>query len=39
MAQVPASERNAVGAIAAGQSARWYYDAATVHIITDRRAG
>jgi spermidine/putrescine transport system ATP-binding protein len=38
MAQVPASERTAVGAIATGQSARWYYDPSTVHIITDRKA-
>jgi spermidine/putrescine transport system ATP-binding protein len=38
MAQVPASERNAVGAIAAGQPARWYYDPATVHIIGEREA-
>jgi spermidine/putrescine transport system ATP-binding protein len=38
MAQVPASERGAVGAIAAGQPARWYYDPTTVHIIAERKA-
>ncbi|MBX9458116.1 MAG: ABC transporter ATP-binding protein [Rhizobium sp.] len=38
MAQVPASQSNAVGAIAAGQLARWYYDPATVHIIAEREA-
>jgi spermidine/putrescine transport system ATP-binding protein len=38
MAQVPASERNVVGAITTGQPARWYYDPATVHIIPDRKA-
>ncbi|UVC08017.1 ABC transporter ATP-binding protein [Rhizobium sp. TH2] len=38
MAQVPASQSNAVGAIETGQSARWYYDPATVHIITERKA-
>ena len=36
MAQVPASASNAVGAIATGQAARWYYDPATVHIISGR---
>ena len=38
MAQVPASQSTAVGAIATGQAARWYYDPATVHIITERKA-
>ena len=38
VAQVPASQSNAVGAIEAGQSARWYYDPATVHLITERKA-
>jgi spermidine/putrescine transport system ATP-binding protein len=38
MAQVPASQSNAVGAIEAGQSARWYYDPATVHLIAERKA-
>ena len=37
MAQVPASERQAVGAIKAGQTARWYYDPATVHIMSERK--
>ncbi|MDB5550305.1 MAG: transporter family protein [Rhizobium sp.] len=38
MAQVPASQSNAVGAIESGQSARWYYDPATVHIIAEGKA-
>lgn len=38
VAQIPAAQRGAVGSIAAGQSARWHYDPASVHLITAREA-
>jgi spermidine/putrescine transport system ATP-binding protein len=37
-AEIPAAERNAVGALAAGQSARWYYDPESVHLLCDGEA-
>ncbi|PWE54359.1 ABC transporter ATP-binding protein [Metarhizobium album] len=38
VAQVPAGERHAVGALEAGGAARWYYDPESVHVIRDRKA-
>ena len=38
MAQIPASQRGAIGQLNAGQSARWHYDPASVHLITTREA-
>ena len=38
VAQIPASQSSAVGEIAPGQTARWYYDPAKVHIITEGMA-
>jgi len=34
-AEIPAAERNAVGALAAGQGTRWYYDPESVHLLCD----
>ncbi|MGG6892522.1 ABC transporter ATP-binding protein [Rhizobium sp. BR 315] len=36
LAHVPAAQRAAVGLLAAGQSARWHYDPASVHLIATR---
>ncbi len=38
MAQIPASQRGAIGLLAAGQSARWHYDPASVHLIAAKEA-
>jgi len=35
VAQVPAGERGAVGALQPGQTARWYYDPDSVHLLCD----
>ena len=35
VAQVPAGEKGAVGALQPGQTARWYYDPGSVHLLCD----
>ncbi len=35
VAQVPAGEKGAVGALQPGQTARWYYDPDSVHLLCD----